>query len=136
MYKLTAPTDNTARHGGHLDYFWTVLGIAYVERLDIAEHLAARGYTVEEVDEVPAEHEARVARLEAWPWPITVGQADGADPEHRYRFTDPDGTHHDIRDLLSGALTAVASHSVNTGLVPRLDEAKRVAPRPDTTPNA
>lgn len=125
MYKLTAPIDVTSRVGGHLDYFWLILGIGYTDRHDIAERLAERGYTVDEVDTVPADHDAQVARLEAWPWPIEVNQNDGADSEHKYRFTSTDGQHHDIRDLLSGALTAVESHSANVGLVPRLDPSKR-----------
>ncbi len=105
MYKLTAPNDVTCRIGGHLDYFWTILGVAYTDRQHIAEHLGGRGYTVEEVDAVPGEHEAMIARLEAWPYPIVLESADGVDPDHRYRFAEPDGTMRDIRDLLSGALT-------------------------------
>lgn len=123
MFKLTAPVDVTARIGGHVDYFWTVLGVAYTDRADIAERLATCGYDSQQVDEVPAEHVAAVVRLEAWPYPIATNQADGADPDQKYRFTDPDGRVLDVRDLINGALTLRPSTHSGHAPIPMLNGA-------------
>jgi hypothetical protein len=125
IYKLTAPTDNTIRSNAYLGG-WMVLGTAYTDNDNYAQRLGENGFDIEEVDEVPAEHSAKVDRLNAWPYPITVGQTDGANPDHKYRFEDHNGTWRDIRDLISGALTL--RDSTHTGHAPlvRLDESKRV----------
>lgn len=112
MYELTAPIDSTIRSDAYLGG-WMILGVAYTDNENYAQRLAANGFGIEEVHEVPAAHAAKAARLTAWPYPITVGQTDGADPDQRYRFQDHHGDWRDIRDLISGALTL--KDSTHTG---------------------
>ena len=109
MYKLEAPQDSTSIIGDQHNpgSVRIILGVGYTDRPTLAEWARDHGYTVTKVDETPAEHLQRLARLTAWPSPIVTGRADGADPDQKYRFTGPDGhTQYDIRDVLSGAVTA------------------------------
>jgi|ABEF01.1.fsa_nt_gi hypothetical protein len=117
-YKLTAPHDTTSVIGTPHDpehHFRVILGVGYTDRQHVADWADAHGYTVEEVDEVPAEHLARVARLDAWPQTmIRLSTADGADPDQQYRFTGPDGhTQYDIRDVVNG----VTTYNAETGVI-------------------
>ncbi len=99
-----------------------IFGVGYTEDSRLVDYARDHGWTVEEIDEVPEVFAAWVARLDAWPFgEITLAPHDVADPDpdHHLRFRNdhqvnthgPDvrfstPTHLDIRDVLSGALTA------------------------------
>ena len=119
IHRLTAPSDTTSVIGTPHDsehHVRLVLGVGFTDDQHVADWAAARGYTVEEVEEVPAAPLERVARLDAWPQTmIRLSVADGADPDQQYRFTGPDGhTQYDIRDVVAGVTTFDAETGVIT----------------------
>ena len=111
IHRIEAPTDATTLIGAgrHTEQPGTriILGIGYTNSPAVASWAAEHGYTVDVVDELPAEYLEQVARLDAYPSELGSPIIDAADPESRYRLTSTDGhTTVDIRDIISGRIAA------------------------------
>lgn len=108
-YKLTAPNDVTTIIGDRhtADPLWMILGVAYTDKTEVAEHLERRGYSLSRVEQTPADYLERATRLNAYPVKPNNVIADGAHPDAKYKITGPDGqTQVDIRDIIAGRVTA------------------------------
>lgn len=109
IHKLTAPNDTTKIIGDYTvrSPLWLVLGVAYTDSDPVANWARRKGYAVNEVDEIPAEHLEQCARLNAYPVKPLGFTGDGANPEQKYMFNAADGhTAVDIRDVINGTITA------------------------------
>ena len=111
IHRIEAPSDATTVIGAgrHTDQPGTriVLGVGYTESPAVASWAAEHGYTVDVVDEIPAEYLEQVARLDAYPSELGSPIIDAADPESRYRLTSVDGhSTVDIRDIINGRTAA------------------------------
>lgn len=111
IHRIEAPTDATTLigDGRHTDQPGTriVLGVGYTESPAVASWAAEHGYTVDVVDEIPAEYLEQVARLDAYPSELGSPIIDAADPDSRYRVTSVDGhSSVDIRDIINGRTAA------------------------------
>jgi hypothetical protein len=108
-YMLTAQNDSTSVIGDRhdpLSRIRIILGRGYTNSEAAVSFATRAGYDVTEVAQIPPAYLEQVARIDALQIEPSFSQ-DGADPEAKYMFTGKDGhTHIDIRDVISGALTA------------------------------
>lgn len=108
IYKLRAPNNSTSIIGDRhtRPALWLILGVAYTDSETVAQYASRNLYAVTEVDEIPNDYVEQSRRLDAFPGIPVNALTDGADADQAFRFDGPGHTQIDIRDVISGRVTA------------------------------
>jgi hypothetical protein len=109
MHKLTAPSQaqpatclgDATQPEGHV---WLIYGVAYTDKPPVVSYARSAGYAVEAVDEIPAEHLAKVTRVKSLTSTLLGGaMSDGADTNAVHQWPALDGDNRvDMRDVIAG----------------------------------